>query len=211
MFCPNCGAQLIDGSVSCNYCGSSFHNQQGTPAPGYDNNNYGNPGYNQGYDQGYGAPPTPQYPMKWYKFLIYFALWAGMVLNALSALTYFTGSVYTGENGITMDDVQMLYNHFAGLKVLDMAYGLSLVAMAVLAFLARKNLKDYTEMGPKLLYALYACNGILPLVYNILACSITGIPFESVMGTVLGTLIAQAVILFCNYKYFTKREALFVN
>lgn len=48
------------------------------------------------YQQQYYPPEQnqPELPMKWYKFTIYFALFAGSLMNLISAIMAFTGASY---------------------------------------------------------------------------------------------------------------------
>ena len=127
MFCPNCGNQCPDGTEffhSCctpltnnqqQYTQPNFNNQQANyQQPNYQqpNQQYQQPNYNQ-YQQPnqyrqpmYNQPyqQYPQYPdkfnghqMGWYKFLIYFALFAGAFFNVCYAILYMTGSIYENE------------------------------------------------------------------------------------------------------------------
>ena len=44
-------------------------------------------------------PPSPDsFKLKWHKFLIYFALWAGALVNAGSAVQCISGTVYGSES-----------------------------------------------------------------------------------------------------------------
>lgn len=240
MFCTSCGSPLPDGTTVCTQCGTPQQAQNyqqpvvETPpqAPvytqpqGYDQAPvYQQPqGYNQvpPYNQPQGYNPTPyaaqqftpvmpQHPMKWYKFLINFALIAGAILNILSAITYFTGSIYTTTAGLTMDDVSYVYSQLPALKVVDVVYAIALIAMGVIGFITRKKLKDFEAAGPKMLYLLYALSAILPLVYNLMVCPILDVAFGDALIDLVPTLIGQGIVLFCSYKYFSKREALFIN
>ena len=102
MFCKYCGRQIADGSLFCPGCGNRLDSaQEQTPPaqqtppsqPGsYPNYTPTTPppagGYrpNGGYQSPNNAANFSGYPMGWYKFLIYFALFASCVLNALSAI-----------------------------------------------------------------------------------------------------------------------------
>ena len=57
--------------------------------------------------------------MKWYKFLIYFALFAGAFVNFIYGINYISGGIYVVEtNGLTTaDTVYKLYG--VGLQVVD--------------------------------------------------------------------------------------------
>ena len=96
MFCRYCGAEISENAKFCVSCGRPVEAQpvQATYV--------GDDGLVQ---------PVPK--MKWYKFLIYFSLWAGALLNignglmALQGMQYETGSEVTAE---------LVYAMFDGLK-----------------------------------------------------------------------------------------------
>ncbi len=64
MFCPYCGAEVKDGARFCVTCGNPVQSQ---PA--------------QTMYAGNEGLIRPELPMKWYKFVINFSLWAGALLN----------------------------------------------------------------------------------------------------------------------------------
>ena len=106
MYCKNCGAFVQDGAPFCSNCGAQqnaaqpqqpTYQQQTYQQPPYQQQNYQQPPYQQQayyqqppyqqqayYQQPAGDPRNQGMPMGWYKFLIYFALFAGAVLNGIS-------------------------------------------------------------------------------------------------------------------------------
>lgn len=80
MFCRNCGKEMTDGAAFCVSCGAANN-----PVNCEANNpvNYA----------------ANQMPMKWYNFLIYFALFAGAVLNVLTGIFMLTGAQYNMQGG----------------------------------------------------------------------------------------------------------------
>ena len=77
--------------------------------------------------------------MKWHKFLIYFALWLGAVMNVISGFSLLTGSVYEAQ-GVSATQV---YRAYEGLKGVDMLMGAATIALAVLLIVARFALAGY--------------------------------------------------------------------
>ena len=65
--------------------------------------------------------------MGWYKFLIYFALFAGAFLNVCYAVLYMTGSIYETEQ----IDPLTVYSLYPGVKAVDIVYGILLLVLAV--------------------------------------------------------------------------------
>ena len=77
MFCSNCGKNLNGSETFCSGCGHAVHGSEAEPTA-------------VPYTQ------SPALPMKWYKFVIYFQLFAGAVLYVYDAFQYATGMVYGG-------------------------------------------------------------------------------------------------------------------
>lgn len=230
MFCPNCGNQCPDGTKFCQSCGSPLANNQqqnqnaqpdsGNQQANYQQpyqqyqqpnyNQYQQPNYNQPYQQPY--QQYPQYPdpynghpMGWYKFLIYFALFAGAVLNVLSAFTYFTGTVYT-VNDI---DPLAVYALYPSAKIVDIIYGIALLAMAAFMIVTRFQLSGMKKNGPKMVVSLYIINIALAIIYTVALMFVTNI-FEF-DATTAGQCVVPIVMAIVNKVYFDRRKDLFVN
>ena len=77
MICPVCRDEIPDGSQTCPYCGA-FLNQQ-TP---------GEPPALQPTREANAMPP-----LKWYKFIIYFQLWAMAAYSLYTNILYLTGGI----------------------------------------------------------------------------------------------------------------------
>ena len=60
--------------------------------------------------------------MGWHKFLIYFGLWAGAIINAIFGINYITGITYQSE-GLDSTQIDNLYRNIDGLKAADVIYG----------------------------------------------------------------------------------------
>ena len=152
-------------------------------------------------------PNAPKLGMKWYKFLIYFALFASAVLNFLSSLTYFTGSVYfSASNGAI--SAEQVYAAFGVLKIIDIAYGAYIVAFAIFALVLRSHLAGYSAKAPKMVTVFYAISAAVPLVYNLVTGAIVGV---SVVGDAAVSIIINLIFLVANIRYFKRRAHLFVN
>ena len=178
--------------------------QQGRPA--YMNNNptvtsqrsHSKPG--PGYAGGY--------PMAWFKFLIYFMLFANAAINIFTAVTYLTGSVYLGED-MTMSDVEALYMFYPTAKMIDVIYGVLLIALAAYAIFTRFQLSGFKRRGPFLFILMYVLNLVIGLLYSI------SIMFTLEAGlldfiSLVPPIITSVVMIFVNVVYFRNREELFV-
>ena len=150
MFCSSCGAQIPDGSTFCPKCGT---NLTAGAAP--------NAGMNR---------PVPQaqpdqfggMPMKWHKFLVYFALWASGILNILTGIFTMSGGQYEG-------DAEKVYYVFRGMKTLDTVYGLVVIVIGVLLLFTAYRLLKLKTGAPKLLLACLAITAVVSIAYSVMA------------------------------------------
>ena len=204
MFCTKCGNQVPDGQKFCSACGNPMapaqqprQPQYGQPQQQYQQPQYGQPQYQQAAPAALG--------MGWFKFLIYFALFAGAVLNVIAAITSLTGAQYTyaGQN---MSEI--VYATFPGLQAVDLIYGIVIIALAVLQVLCRFRLAGFYKNGPMLLVLIYVVNFVSSIIY-IIACStmVEGIDISSTIPS----LVMSVVMAVVNYVYFKKREHLFTR
>ena len=231
MFCPNCGTNVGNAERFCPNCGAALNqntasaNPQPNPQPNYQQPNYQQPNYQQpnyqqpNYQQpNYQQPnyqpvyqqPVQQYPypMNWYKFVIYFALFAGAVINAISGILHLTGSVWE------MQDVSadMVYAVFGGMQAVDIIYGIGAIALAAFNIVTRMHLAKFRKTGPKFLSVCYGVAVGLALLYIILTSAVTGISIGDLVGaTEILQLVVSIVMLVVNVVYFNKRASLFVN
>lgn len=227
MFCGKCGAELPDNAVICGYCGEpvgtqpTAGNQGAYTAPAdYQQPTYQQPAYQQPtYQQptmGYTDPGQPpvnyfaqpqQYPMKWYKFLIYFSLFAGAVMNVISGIMVLSGSQYDGK-------ADLVYSFYDGLKTTDTLFGIACIVTAVLFVYARFQLAGYKRNAPTALMIAYAVPLVATLIYLIAVSSIlseAGVSTGDLISEQIGSMVGSAIVLVANYVYFNKRKSLFVN
>ncbi len=192
MKCWQCGAFLDGNQVICPFCGAQLG------AQGQQTFGFGGPGF--------GGPGAPVYyrPMKWYKFLIYFLLFAGAVINVFSAIGYFTGTNYE-------DYAFLVYQAYPSLRVLDIFAGLFALGMAVLGIVTRFALAGMKRNGPKLLCLLYVLNGCFTLIYSFAIMGVVGIfDVATIASTVVSAGVA-ALMVWANYVYFNNRRELFIR
>lgn len=239
MFCSKCGAQNPDGAQFCQACGAPLAAAPAAPqpqqpqqppvppvpeqppvppapeqAPQQPQQPYGQwQQPQQQPQQPYGQWQQPQdtygLPMNWHKFLIYFALWAGGILNIISGILTFTGKQYElyGDT-----PAEWVYAFFDGLKQLDMFYGIVLLALGVLCIVDRFQLAGFKRIGPKLLLVLYAANLVLGIIYVVAASKITGLEISDMADSrTVASLVMSAVMVVVNAIYYKKRAHLFVN
>ena len=204
MQCPKCRAAMPNGAKYCTECGTKLPVQPDSvpnvpqpsiqEAPAYE----AQPVMTE-------APPAQELQpceMKWYKFLIYFALWAGAIVNLIDSLQFFTGSILG-------DDVEILYAYYPLLKVLNLAFALILVTYAVFAIYTRYRLAQFRRNGPACLYALYIAQFVFALLVQVVTSLILGEWLEGY--SFVANFLVFGLILGLNMKYFRKRKHLFVN
>lgn len=185
MICSRCGTNNPDGSAFCARCGAPL--TQGIPTMQYQ--------------------PAVQTPMKWYKFLIYFSLFAGAVLNAISGIIALTGAQYDGM-------AELVYAVFGGLKVVDILMGLACLAVAAFGIYVRFRLAQFRADGPKKLMMLYIVSCLLNILYLIavvvvLPGEMSGDIILEELPRAIGTIVGSAVMVFVNKVYFDKRAHMF--
>lgn len=210
MFCPNCGTQCPDDTKFCPSCGSSVANNQPTEnaqqnfgQPNYTQPNYTQPNnYAQPYNYAQPRMYNVQLEMKWFKFLIYFGLFAGAVLNCLSAILQITGAVYEGS-------AEVVYIFFPELKFFDIFYTILLLALAILQIFTRFQLSGFKKNGPKLILIVYSAAAVISLLYGIVASVIL---HEFLFNaSMIISIIVPVVMVVLNKIYFDKRKDMFVN
>lgn len=223
-FCNNCGgSEFIE--VASNETTASdteskpsgqAENQQpssantANEAPQKSQNSSSDPANHQSFTQYLNYEETPHaapYSMNWYKFLIYFALWAGAFGNAVYGILYINGMIYSAVSGGQLT-AEMIYGTFKSVQYIDIIHGVLQIARAGVAIYTRFCLAKYKSNGPMCVYVLYGANVVLPLIYNISVFAVTGVNTfgaSSIFG-----LIVSGVVLALNYKYFSKRDFMFV-
>ena len=202
MFCRFCGKEIQDGGSFCVNCGKEAGYQeaqepQDSQSPA---------------DLPVQMAPASNYHLAWFKFIIYFQLFANAVVM-----------VYNGVNNIFTlsygSDADFVYASCPMLKIVDVTYGIVCLGFAVTAILIRQRLAHYKKNAP-IQYLGYVGAGMAAgLIYTFAIVAAMGTvssyameaAVSNVIGSVLGTLIGAAVFFPLNYIYFKKRRELFIN
>lgn len=144
--------------------------------------------------------------MGWYKFLVYFALFASCVINVIGGLSTMTGMIYRGER-------DLVYMFFGGMRVVDLLIGAAMLAMAVLSIIVRQKLAQFRKDGPFYLLILYGTSIAASVLYLILATAIVGEWFltPELTSQYICTIGISVLMIVVNHIYFKKRASLFVN
>lgn len=183
-------------------------------APGPDPTGYGRPGV-QSYDP-YGQtrrfvppadPKNDPRGMKWYKFIIYFQLFANAFVNAAMGLSLLTGLHYGDA-----ESAAQVYRTYPAMQGLDVGYGITCLVLAALAIVTRMALAQFRRHGPLLYYIVLVANVLFALLYAVLAGSVTGLPvLEALDMSSIVTPVTNLVMLVLTKIYFDRRKDLFIH
>ncbi|MBQ9782038.1 MAG: zinc ribbon domain-containing protein [Clostridia bacterium] len=208
MFCKYCGQKLDDDAKFCQSCGAKVEESSKTTQTDtfFDDNETSDKVQNNG-------EPTqvyvPYYPMKWFKFLIYFLLFASAIVNVMSGISQVTGMIY--YDPFTETTAQAVYEVFPGLQVVDIIVGILSIALGVFAVVVRFALAKFKAIGPKLLTLFYAFSCIINIVYCLLVVLVVPELVGSLTSDTVTSIITSVIMIFANKTYFTKRQELFIN
>lgn len=225
MKCQHCGAENVNATAFCENCGQPMAPQNAQPTQ-YTQPQYAQPQYTQPNQYGqpapmYNAPADPYngHSMKWYKFLVYFALIASAIGYIWNAITTFGTGNYTVE--LTKDDKltgkeakDWMYENASGLKTADLFYGICLIISAVLVLAAWYYLFKRKKQAPMIFYISYAFSSAISAIYSFWAYSTAKDVLkdpETVITSAITTVVFGVVMIIVNYIYFNKRKDIFVN
>lgn len=145
---------------------------------------------------------NPGVGMKWYKFLIYFALIASPILYGI-AVIYDLNVFFQAVSLIGTANLELVL----GLLMIILLY----VAFGTLALVARYGLANYCSVGPKAYLTMILLSGALvlsPYIQMIVDGAELGLSF---FVAVACCLVPTLVFFVLNFIYFKKREDLFDN
>ena len=216
MYCRFCGTKIPDNVKFCPECGanlapvpSAAPEESAPAAPAapeiptpFDPTPYDPAPYSADSFASADVAAAPQRGMKWFKFIIYFQLWAGMLVNLVTAGKYFTGAYYEGN-------AEMVYRFFPALQPLDIVMGVVCLALAVYAVVVQRALAKFRAKGPMMYYLMYIVNTAATVLYLLIGSISIG--QSAFTAEVAGSIIGSLVMLFVNIPYFNNRKHLFVN
>ncbi len=218
-FCPSCGNCCEDNQVFCTCCGTKLpdvENQQ----PTWQSAPQQAPTYNQQYpQQPYNQQPYNTQPvygmnvgenMKWFKFIIYFQLFAAAVVQIFTGIHLLMENAQFSSQGVS--------EFFQSYIVTNVIFAIISFACGAWAFFVRSRLAKFKAGAPKLYLIFIAAITVSTLSYVLI---VNGI-FSS-MGfiganaitidwvSIISSVTTNIVIIVINYIYFKKRSPLFVN
>lgn len=198
-FCPECGANLAPASTP------SAAPEESAPVVPMAPENAAAPAMPHGTPDpsaAIGVIATPQRGMKWFKFIIYFQLWAGMLVNLVTAVKYFTGAYYEGS-------AEMVYTFFPALHPLDIVMGVFCLALAAYAVVVQRVLAKFRTKGPMMYYLMYIVSTAGTVLYLLIGSLIIG--QSAFTAETAGSFTGSLFMIFINIPYFNNRKHLFVN
>lgn len=210
MFCNNCGKKIEDGVSFCPACGNKLQTQE---TMNIKREEYG--GMQKDYyvdskrNSGNSLRSNQAYKMKWYKFIIYFQLFAGALGAVLS------GVVYYFFVKLAPSDIEVSL----ALNIANICYSAIYIASGIFALFVRHQMVKYKKNAP-LLYNVYLLlNGVLPMIVLIpIKLMIPDITFVDYIfkakNYILAdgiTLVMACIMVWLNSIYFGKRKGLFVH
>ena len=149
------------------------------------------------------SAPVIDKPMKWYKFLVYFALWAGAIVN-------FSSAVY-GILGIPEGkDEQVFYSYVYGYETFKCVTGIFLLGFVAFQIYTCIQLLGYRKKAPFLINAVYFSILAYELISVIIISLMVNASAVKLVGTIIGLFIVYVPVCALNAVYFYKRKHLFV-
>ena len=118
--------------------------------------------------------------------------------------------LYYGYDKHYFDQIHQMFPLMA---LLDIAYGLMLIALAVSQIYVRFQLAGFREGAPEKLLYLYVAYLVTPLAYLLLATLATGVSLiqPTIAANLLGYFITIVIMFLINKVYYNNRRELFVN
>lgn len=208
MFCTNCGAGNEEGIKFCTNCGAPLTPQENSNQSPVQSDFSPNqqpytapvqPGYDPNM-MAYAASVQPKEKLGWAKFLGYFALWLGAVINLASGISAMTGGQYEGQ-------ADLVYSVFSSLKGIDTIYGLLCIVVAVIDVIAAVCIIKRKKLAIIMVPVIYGLSSIMVLGYSIVVSGIIG--NSSVVTSSILNIAVSAVMCVVNFIYFNNRKNIF--
>ena len=119
-----------------------------------------------------------------------------------------TGGIYFSQTNGQVSAEDVYYYYGDGLRFVDIAFGLFLIAFAIFGIILRNRLAKFKPDAPTLVYIFYAVSAGGSFLYAMLVSAITS---TQIGASQIVSIIVSIVFLILNVRYFRKREHLFVE
>jgi len=146
--------------------------------------------------------------MAWFRFLIFFSLWASAFSNVVLAVMYLTGAIYDLE---FMGMADAVYAEYPSMRALDVAFAIAAVGIAVFSVYTRFRLAGFKKNGPQTLAVLYILSCAVSVLYAFVSSAMIGELSASDLSSLSVNVLVTAILVAANRIYFDKRKHLFVN
>ena len=156
------------------------------------------------YNGSQNASSPENYKLKWHKFLIYFALWAGAIMNTGNAVLCIQGTQYAERS-------EQVYALFPSLRTVDLFWGIVLLAIAAYMIYVRFQLAGFRINAPRKLSTLYIISLAASVLYLLAVSAVTHQALSSFISDIVASIFSSILMLFINQNYYNKRLELFVN
>ena len=217
MKCPLCGAYLSELDAHCPKCGAevwsigeipaemkpkTLSDAEAAPVPeagadAAEEENTPLPLENE-------TENTEEKSLKWYKFLIYFALFALCAFFIYRAVCIASGKVYFDAH-----TAGVIYTYYPDLETVNLFLCVVYVFLAGFSIVTRRRLAARRKNAPVFCTVLFAMCAVLPLITARLSSNATGIfDFRFLSGA---ACVFWAAAAFFNYYYFQNRRDLFTE
>lgn len=213
MQCPVCGKENPSIATFCGGCGRPLPAQAG-PGPYPDTINP-EPVWGLTRAEKVAQAEQSGIGMKWYKFLIYFALFASGVINIMGGIFRVTGlenAILNSEfmtQWMSAEAKEASLSAFETLRPLDISCGCVLIIIGIIAIVCRILLARFMKPGVVLLYVLYALAMVETLAYAIISNIMLQQPIGLTLILCIIAVVIYLVIFIPSFVYFNKRKQLF--
>ena len=186
MTCPRCNAEIFNDAEVCKFCNFDVkaHKSEFEAAYKVDTNKAEN-------------------EMKWFKFLIYFVLFADAVMRIADGVMKVTGGVSRGG----------MYDAYGFLKPVDIVFGIVSFGLAAFCVYTRFQLSGFKKNSPKLFYLLNILITVYSVAYDIVYLVIVSLEankfFASDVIDLVITVVSMGLYIFFSAVYFDRRRHLF--
>lgn len=142
-----------------------------------------------------------QHPMKWYRFAVYFQLFAYAIVYVVQGITHLQGLMHG------FGTAEALYRQYPTLKQVELVIAVLGFGIAILSIISRQLLWHFHPKAPKVYLLVMALAGLYHFIYDGLASLVIGLPIFTVYD--IGGLISTVVIVLACRGYFANRSDLF--
>ena len=150
---------------------------------------------------------TPVLPMKWHKFISYFALWVAALCDFGQAGIFMSGQHYNSES-----ERDLVYQVYSGMKTVDAICALAYAFAAIFAIYTAIQLIKLKQNAPKKLMINYIITFAIPIIWILMGSASSGIPLaELIDSSVFSLILGCALCLIICKVYYGKRMHMFVN